>query len=367
MKILHVVGARPNLVKLAPVYRALRGSAEQLIVHTGQHYDYCMSGVFFEQLRLPAPDFNLQVRAGEYEDQISEIMLRFEAVALAQRPDLVIVYGDVNSTLAAALTCSKLSIKLAHVEAGLRSFDMSMPEERNRIITDQLSDLLFTPSEDANRNLLNEGLPAQKIHFVGNVMIDTLVELLPESKYHIPPNLLDRFLLLTLHRPANVGDLPWLAETLAVLNDFGPEVPVVFPVHPRTRESVSGAGLNRSYRNVRMLEPLPYLSFLALQRRATVVITDSGGIQEESTFLGTPCITIRENTERPVTIEVGTNVLVGRSPGRLRSAIEDALCGRIRNGKIPPLWDGRASERIAEAVLGSWVHTDISTVRGSER
>lgn len=353
MRFLHVVGARPNFMKLAPVFRALarRPGCKQTIVHTGQHYDQSMSQVFFDQLKIPQPDVNLEVRSASHAEQTAEIMCRFEKCILKHHSDIVLVYGDVNSTLAATLVCSKLGIKLGHVEAGLRAFDRTMPEEINRLVTDQLADFLFTPSEDANINLLKEGIPSEKIHLVGNVMIDTLIDMLPLAASHLPPDLPDHFALLTLHRPANVDDAHWLVATLSALNSLGSDLPVLFPVHPRTRQRMRDAGLNGAHGNVKVLDPQPYLSFLALQQRASVVITDSGGIQEESTYLGIPCLTVRDNTERPVTVTVGTNTLVGRSPDRLREALQRILRGEIKTGQVPPLWDGTSSVRIAEVLV----------------
>jgi UDP-N-acetylglucosamine 2-epimerase (non-hydrolysing) len=352
MLLIHVVGARPNFMKFAPVHRALAEfqNVRQLVVHTGQHYDVNMSDVFFQQLQSKAPDVNLQVGSASHAKQTAEIMTRFEPVVLERMPDLVLVYGDVNSTVACALVCSKLQVPVAHVEAGLRSFDRSMPEEINRLITDQLADFLFTPSEDGDRNLAREGIPREKIHLVGNVMIDTLVRMLPNSQAFVPQNIPSRFALVTLHRPSNVDDLKWLKSMLRTLGEFGSDLPVVFPVHPRTREKMNQAGLNGSISGLRLMEPLPYLPFLALQQRATVVITDSGGIQEETTFLDVPCLTVRENTERPITVQMGTNKLVGRDLERIRMEVEEIANGRSKKGKVPPLWDGHAAERIAKFI-----------------
>ena len=353
MHILHVVGARPNFMKAAPVISALaeRSGIEQILVHTGQHYDVNMSEVFFQELRMPAPDVNLQVGSGSHAQQTAEIIARFEPVVLEHKPDLVLVYGDVNSTVAAALVCSKLLIRIGHVEAGLRSGDRTMPEEINRLLTDQLADLLFTPSEDGNRNLAREGVSAEKIHLVGNVMIDTLVRMLAKAKARPLEHVPARFVLVTLHRPGNVDDVAWLQSALATLSEIATQVPVLFPVHPRTRarlrescpELLQGG-------KVQLLEPLGYLDFLALQTRATAVVTDSGGIQEETTYLGVPCLTVRENTERPVTVEIGTNVLVGRDLHRLREEVRKVLNGHGKRGGLPPLWDGRSAQRIAEIV-----------------
>jgi UDP-N-acetylglucosamine 2-epimerase (non-hydrolysing) len=340
-------------MKAAPVLRALaRHGITQTLVHTGQHYDANMSDVFFEELGIPAPDVNLEVGSGSHAQQTAQIMSKFEPVLLECQPDLVLVYGDVNSTAAAALVCAKLLVRVGHVEAGLRSFDRTMPEEINRIVTDRLSDLLFTPSTDGDQNLIREGADRTLIHFVGNVMIDTLIRMLPAARQRIPSDLPERYALVTLHRPANVDDLPWLNRMLRTLTDIGKGMAVFFPVHPRTRQRITDAQLDRElFDRVHLMEPLPYLDFLALQTRATVVITDSGGIQEETTFLGVPCLTVRENTERPVTISAGTNKLVGRDPERIRAEVGSILAGNWKKGRVPELWDGHAAERIA-AIIG---------------
>jgi UDP-N-acetylglucosamine 2-epimerase (non-hydrolysing) len=356
-------------MKAAPLIRALAEypSVRQILIHTGQHYDLNMSDVFFQQLAMPAPDFNLQAGSGTHAQQTAAIIRDFEPLAAEMKPSLVTVYGDVNSTIAAALVCAKLGVPVAHVEAGLRSFDRTMPEEINRVLTDQISDLLFTPSEDGNRNLAREGVSAGRIHLVGNVMIDTLVRMLPHARLpelDLPPS----FVLVTLHRPSNVDDLPWLGQMLETLEELSDHTPVLFPVHPRTAKAleegrcrdaacrVSSASTRASStaqfaaNRLRLMAPQPYLQFLAMQQRAALVITDSGGIQEETTFLGVPCLTVRENTERPVTVEYGTNVLVGRDPDLLREAAHRVLRGEKKTGRIPPLWDGHAAERIAEIV-----------------
>ena len=354
MTVLHVVGARPNFMKAAPVYRALaRAGFDQVLVHTGQHYDAQMSDVFFQTLEIPAPDESLNVGSGSHAQQTAAIMSKFEPVVLARKPDIVLVYGDVNSTVAAALVCAKLGIRIAHVEAGLRSFDREMPEEINRLVTDQLSDLLFTPSPDGNENLKREGVAEEKIFLVGNVMIDTLVQFLPKAEELFgglkQRLLLDRFGLVTLHRPSNVDDEAVFLPMLQVLDELSRDLPLIFPVHPRTRDRWSQQ-LKQCNPNLRTVEPLGYLEFLALQSHASVVITDSGGIQEETTYLGTPCLTLRENTERPITITSGTNVLIGRDWKMLREEFAKALNGRRKQNGPIPLWDGHASERIAEVL-----------------
>jgi UDP-N-acetylglucosamine 2-epimerase (non-hydrolysing) len=351
MHILHVVGARPNFMKAAPVMAALRKrpNVVQTLVHTGQHYDRNMSDVFFEQLGIPEPDVNLEVGSGAHAQQTAEVMSRFEPVVLEKKPDLVLVYGDVNSTMAAAVVCSKLLIPVGHVEAGLRSFDRTMPEEINRLITDQLADLLFTPSEDGDRNLYREGVGPDKIHRVGNVMIDSLVQLLPMAMKRKTNGFSRRYALVTLHRPSNVDDGQVLRGIVECMAGLSAELDVVFPVHPRTRRRIHEFGTDTS--NLRLLEPMPYIDFLALQARAAVVITDSGGIQEETTYLGVPCLTLRHNTERPITTEIGTNILVGNDTSKLRSELSKILAGNPKQGKIPPLWDGQASERIADVIV----------------
>ncbi len=348
MHILHVVGARPNFMKAAPVLHALqaRPAIRQTLVHTGQHYDKSLSDVFFSQLEIPPPDVNLGVGSGTHARQTADIMSGFEPVLLERRPDIVLVYGDVNSTVAAALVCAKLLVRVAHVEAGLRSFDRTMPEEINRIVTDRLADVLFTPSEDGDENLLREGVSPRKIHRVGNVMIDSLVRLLPAAERCPTNGLPDRFALVTLHRPSNVDDGETLKRILDSLFAASKQLHVVFPVHPRTRARISQFGI--STRKLHLVEPLPYIEFLALQKRATAVITDSGGIQEETTYLQVPCLTLRSNTERPVTVTLGTNTLVSQDSERLARELALILDGKAKRGTIPPLWDGHAGERIAD-------------------
>jgi len=358
MHVLHVVGARPNFMKLAPVHAALCSTdtlvCEQTLVHTGQHYDASMSDIFFEQLGIPHPDVNLGVGSGTHSVQTAEVMKRLEPVIVERQPDWVLVYGDVNSTVAAALVCAKLRVRVAHVEAGLRSRDRSMPEEINRLVTDQLADLLFTPSEDGDANLAAEGIPRERIRFVGNVMIDTLVRLQPRAEEAWPQlrdrHQLDRYLLLTLHRPSNVDDPRKLLPIVETLAEISRELRVLFPIHPRTREALTSLRFTPPASFV-FLEPLAYLDFLALQAHAAGVITDSGGIQEETTYLGVPCLTMRENTERPVTVSIGTNTLIGADLARLRDEVRAIAEGRGKRGAIPPLWDGRAAERIANVLF----------------
>ena len=354
MHILHVVGARPNFMKAAPVFRALaQRSHRQTVVHTGQHYDKQMSHIFFEQLGIPEPDENLNVGSASHAQQTASIMCRFEPVLLAHRPDLVLVYGDVNSTVAAALVCAKLGTRFGHVEAGLRSFDRTMPEEINRLLTDQLADLLFTPSKDGDQNLANEGVSSNKVFFVGNVMIDTLIRLLPEADKCFPPLQaslsLESYGLITLHRPSNVDDGTLFLPMLDVLNELSTTLPLLFPVHPRTRQKWA-RDLDRCGQGLRIVDPLGYIEFLALQKHAMVVITDSGGIQEETTFLGKPCLTLRTNTERPVTVTNGTNVLIGQNWEALRREFRRAIDAPPVRPAPPPLWDGNAASRIAEVI-----------------
>jgi UDP-N-acetylglucosamine 2-epimerase (non-hydrolysing) len=357
MHVLHVVGARPNFMKAAPLLRALasESATRQTLVHTGQHYDASMSDQFFEQLEMPAPDYNLGVGSGTHARQTAAVMLALEPVLLQTVPDLALVYGDVNSTVAAALVCSKLGLRIAHVEAGLRSRDRTMPEEINRILTDQLSDVLFTPSEDANQNLSLEGIGESRIYFVGNVMIDTLIRLLPCAEKNFRPQSTHPYALVTLHRPSNVDDPAWLRDLIETLTELSTDLNVVFPVHPRTRQRLHALGATKqNSERLQFLDPLPYLQFLALQRYASVVITDSGGIQEETTFLGVSCITVRENTERPITITQGTNQLVGRDLSRLQTAVREVLAKKDAGEpqrKPIPLWDGHAAERIAKVIL----------------
>ena len=357
MNVLHVVGARPNFMKAAPLLLALGrlANVQQTLVHTGQHYDQGLSDIFFSELEMPAPDINLEVGSGTHGHQTAQVMTRLEPVLQEMKPEWVIVYGDVNSTLAATLVCSKLQIKLAHVEAGLRSFDRTMPEEINRLLTDQLSDLLFTPSADADENLLREGIALERIRRVGNIMIDSLVKLLPRTEeIAFVSNGFDlsrAFGLVTLHRPANVDVPEYLTRTLSVLGELSQRIPLIFPMHPRTQQQIKGLDISLNPQ-VKIVDPVGYIEFLALQRNAVFAITDSGGVQEETTYLGVPCLTLRKNTERPVTVEQGTNTLVGNDLVMLESEVERILDGKPKKGTAPALWDGRTGERIASLLSG---------------
>ncbi len=358
MKILHIVGARPNFMKIAPLLREMDRHPDifkQVLLHTGQHYDAQMSQVFFDELGLPKPNLNLDVGSGTHARQTAQIMLRFEPVLRDVEPDWVVVVGDVNSTVACALVCSKLGVPIAHVEAGLRSFDRSMPEEINRLLTDQLADLLFTHSPEADENLLREGIPAEKIHFVGNIMIDTLIRLIPHAQQRWPAlksNLaIEQYQLVTLHRPANVDDPQVLEGILTALYQVSRDMPVLFPVHPRTKAVIDDNRLSQGESNLRFLDPLGYLDFLALQMHAALVVTDSGGIQEETTYLGVPCLTVRPNTERPVTITQGTNRLVAADPRVLYKAVQEYLAESSVKNDPPALWDGNTAERIVEVFM----------------
>lgn len=356
-KIVHVVGARPNFMKAAPVLSAIEahGGAEQFLVHTGQHYDENMSEVFFRQLGLPRPDVNLGVGSGSHAAQTAEVMVRFEDYVLETRPDLVLVYGDVNSTVACSLVCAKLGLRVGHVEAGLRSLDRTMPEEINRLVTDQIADVLYTPSSDGDENLKREGVDPVRIVRVGNVMIDTLVRLLPDAERRWPDMSARHgveeggFGLVTMHRPSNVDEPDMLIAIVETLEVLAAGVSLVFPVHPRTRKKMLSLGLKLE--RLHIVDPVGYLDFLALQRFAKLIITDSGGVQEETTFLGVPCLTIRENTERPITVSQGTNILVGQDMQQLRHEVDEILAGRGKQGRIPALWDGKAGQRIAVDVL----------------
>lgn len=369
LKIINVVGARPNFVKIASIMEEMRRRSERLkpiLVHTGQHYDESMSKIFFEDLSIPRPDIDLGVGSGGHAEQIANIMLRFEKILLEKQPDLILVVGDVNSTLSCSLTASKLCIPIAHVEAGLRSFDRTMPEEINRIVTDAISDYLFTTCEDANTNLKKEGIDEGKIFFVGNVMIDTLLKhrnKARQSKILEKMSLKEKpYMLITLHRPSNVDSKEIFLRIAEALRTIAGKIPIVFPVHPRTRKQIARFGINDMFNffvegmripdnGVWLTDPFGYLEFLNIMDNAKAVLTDSGGIQEETTILGVPCITIRENTERPITITEGTNVLVGTDTQRIIDEGLKSLNGRGKLGRIPKLWDGKAGARIVEILV----------------
>lgn len=364
LRLLCIVGARPNFMKIAPLMRVFRARADRFdarLVHTGQHYDEAMKDAFFRQLHIPEPDIDLGVGSGSHAVQTAEIMRRFEPVLDELKPDVVLVVGDVNSTIACALVATKKGISVVHVEAGLRSGDRGMPEEINRVLTDQISDLLFTTEADGATNLMREGIAADKIHFVGNVMIDTL---LGNRERAIPAEETLRgiagfagdpaeFGVLTLHRPSNVDDPVVLRRLLEVLVQLSDRLPLVFPIHPRTRGRIADAGLSPLLQGSRiaLTDPLGYLQLLGLMAEARIVLTDSGGLQEETTALGVPCVTLRENTERPITVEQGTNTVVGTDPAKIQACFDDVMASGGKSGRVPDLWDGRAAERIADALL----------------
>ncbi|CAN5748504.1 UDP-N-acetylglucosamine 2-epimerase (non-hydrolyzing) [soil metagenome] len=362
LKILNIVGARPNFMKVAPIVREMKrreNDFQPLIVHTGQHYDAAMSDSFFSDLGIPAPDHHLEVGSHSHTVQTAKIMLAFEPVVLQEKPDWVLVVGDVNSTIACALVCSKLGVRVAHVEAGLRSRDRTMPEEINRILTDAISDLLLTTSQDADENLKAEGVPQNKIKFVGNVMIDSVfynLEKSKESKIREDLNLTENeYAVTTLHRPSNVDEKQVFTGLLDALVSVSEKIPVIFPVHPRTRNNIEKFGFAEQVErsNIKLINPLGYLDFMRLYSGAKLVLTDSGGLQEETTALGIPCLTLRENTERPITIELGTNQLVGTNPKKIKQAAFEILENTSKKAKqIPPLWDGHAAERICNELIG---------------
>jgi UDP-N-acetylglucosamine 2-epimerase (non-hydrolysing) len=372
MKIIVAAGARPNFMKVAPILtelarrRSTMPDVQVLLVHTGQHYDRQMSEEFFCDLGLPEPDVNLAAGAGSHAEQTARVLTGFEAVCMREKPDWVVVVGDVNSTLACTLAAKKLSIRVAHVEAGLRSGDWSMPEEINRLCTDAISDLLFTTDLEASSNLAREGVARERIHFAGNTMIDTLLRHLPRALASpLPAGVrTGEFAVLTLHRPATVDAPQALAAVLEVVAELATRVPVVFPVHPRTRKNIDTFGLSRLlHSNVLLLEPLSYLPFIGLAARSRMILTDSGGIQEEATVLGIPCITLRSNTERPITCTVGTNILAGTDPRRMREAIGQVLEGRTKPASVPDKWDGHAAKRIVQVLLSQ----EAGITRAAER
>ncbi|MEW5945086.1 MAG: UDP-N-acetylglucosamine 2-epimerase (non-hydrolyzing) [bacterium] len=366
IKVFVVAGARPNFVKVAPIMRELEKSAalKPVLVHTGQHYDAEMSRLFFDQLAIPAPDVDLGVGSASHAVQTAHIMTAFEREMLARKPGLVVVVGDVNSTLACTLVAAKLLVPVAHVEAGLRSFDRTMPEEINRVVTDSLASFHFVTEPSGRENLIREGIRGESIHFVGNVMIDTLAQNLKrvrsEKVRHPLEGMGMDYAVVTLHRPTNVDDRETFAGIIGALEEISRNIPVFLPAHPRTEKNARRFGLMKRFslwrgsasasHRVFMLEPLGYLPFLAMMRGARMVLTDSGGIQEETTFLGIPCITLRETTERPVTVEVGTNVVVGSERRKIVGAAMDVLDGRAKKGRVPELWDGKAARRIVEAL-----------------
>ncbi len=361
MKIISVVGARPNFMKIAPIYRAIKKYNIQnskfrihhLICHTGQHYDEKMSKVFFEDLELPLPDFYLGVGSGSHAEQTARVMIEFEKILIQEKPDMVLVVGDVNSTIACSLTAKKLHIKVVHVEAGLRSFDMEMPEEVNRILTDRISDYLFVTEQSGLDNLKNEGVPDNKIFFVGNVMIDSLIHYIPKSDKSVIHSELGiskgEYVLITLHRPSNVDIKESLEKLVNFLNKLAKERKVVFPIHPRTKNNLSKFNLLEALDNqIILTDPIGYIDFQALTKNAELVVTDSGGIQEETTYLGVQCITLRTSTERPSTVDVGTNQLIGLDLKKAESSCLSVLNGKKKEGTTPELWDGNAAERITK-------------------
>ena len=365
--ILCVVGARPNFTKISPIMKAIAGSdiLSGRLVHTGQHYDKAMKHAFFDQLQIPEPDIDLEVGSGSHAQQTAEIMKRFEPVLDSELPAAVLVVGDVNSTIACSLVAVKKGIPVIHVEAGLRSFDRNMPEEINRVLTDQISDLLFTTEKDAELNLTNEGVSKEKIHFVGNVMIDNLkqqlVRAIPVEKTLARHNfnkedIKEGISLLTLHRPSNVDDVKILERLLQTVAKISEIIPIIFPVHPRTQQKIENFGLGYllDSPNIVVKQPMGYLEMLGIMSEARVILTDSGGIQEESTSLGIPCITLRENTERPITVTEGTNTVVGTQPEKILSVFNDVMSKKGKAGRIPELWDGNASLRIV-SVIENWL------------
>jgi len=364
MKVINIVGARPNFMKIAPLMEQYKhdSNIEPLLVHTGQHYDEKMSDLFFRQLGIPEPDINLEIGSGTHAFQTAEIMKAFEPVVLEHKPDAVLVVGDVNSTIACGLVAVKLGVKLIHIEAGLRSGDRSMPEEINRVLTDSISDMLFCTEQSGVDNLIKEGIAPEKIHLVGNVMIDTLLKNLQKAQESKIIEQLqaqgriggDGFVVLTMHRPSNVDGSKTFSQILDALEIIQKDLPILFPIHPRTRRNLAALGLQDrmdSLRNIHLMDPIGYLDFLKLNSCARVVLTDSGGIQEETTVLKVPCITLRENTERPITAKIGSNQIVGTDPQKILAAYRNATSGNWREPQIPPLWDGKAAQRIVRILL----------------
>lgn len=363
MKVINVVGARPNFMKIAPIQREMAKyeNIEPVLVHTGQHYDEKMSKLFFEDLELPEPNIYLDIGSASHAVQTAKIMIEFEKVIESQKPDLVLVVGDVNSTAACSLVASKMGVKIGHVEAGLRSFDRVMPEEINRIVTDSISDYLFVTEQSGLDNLKNEGIPDSKVFFTGHVMIDSLIYFLEKAKQS---DILDKFnlngtpyVLVTLHRPSNVDVKENLEKLLDAFEIVGKNLKIIFPIHPRTKKMISTFGLDQkvqSNKNLMLTDPIGYLDFMNLMQNSKLCLTDSGGIQEETTYLGIPCITMRENTERPITVDIGTNVIVGSDTNLIITEVEKILQGKQKTGKIPELWDGKAAERIVEIIDGNF-------------
>ncbi len=361
MKVINVCGARPNFMKIAPLMEAYRDepAIEPLLVHTGQHYDEKMSRLFFDELQIPRPDINLEVGSGSHAQQTARIMDRFEPVVAEHKPDAIVVVGDVNSTIACALVAKKMGVGVFHVEAGLRSFDRTMPEEINRVLTDAISDLLFVSEPSGIENLKREGIALEQMHFVGNVMIDTLEKHRHKAEaskilecVRVEPG---GYCVVTMHRPANVDDPAVLGRLVSVFEEIQRELAIIFPIHPRTRKNMEASGLLRQFaglERLQLIEPLGYLDFLKLMANAAVVLTDSGGIQEETTILGVPCLTLRENTERPVTLTHGTNQLVGMDPERILTAYRKIRQEGAKSGRRPEGWDGKAAQRIARIIAG---------------
>jgi UDP-N-acetylglucosamine 2-epimerase (non-hydrolysing) len=350
--LIHIVGARPNFMKLAPLYRECKkNNLSQKIVHTGQHYDKNMSDVFFEKFDIPAPEYNLNIHNGSHSWQTANMMIAIEEVLLKEKPKVVVVFGDVNSTMAAALVCSKLMIPIVHVEAGLRSGDNTMPEEINRRVTDTLANVLYTPSADADQNLLNEGVKPERIELVGNIMIDILMQSLPYIDDSLLSKYPAKFGILTLHRPSNVDYPERLKEIIESIVRISLDIPLVFPVHPRKKNEIELLISQYPKHNIIVEEPVDYFSMLCLEKNAVLAITDSGGLQEETTYLGVPCLVLRENTERPVTVSMGTGELIGFNYDKLEKFVSIILNNKYKKGKVPELWDGKTSERIVKSLI----------------
>ena len=369
-KIISVVGARPNFMKVAPVHHSFqkyKDKINHLICHTGQHYDEKMSKIFFEDLSMPHPDFYLGVGSGSHAEQTAKVMIEFEKVLLKEKPELVIVVGDVNSTVACTLVASKLNIKTAHIEAGLRSFDRTMPEEINRLLTDSISDFLFVSEESGLKNLKKEGIPSKKIFFVGNVMIDSLIQNLSKAEssgvmkeFGLTPS---EFILVTLHRPSNVDSEKFIKNLILLFDRLAKKRKIIFPVHPRTKKNLHSFGFKSGNDRILLTDPIGYIDFLALTKNAELIITDSGGIQEESTYLGVQCITVRDNTERPVTTRIGTNHLAGTNLKKVEKTAIEILNGKKKKGKVPELWDGKTADRITRIIAGYNGRSGSETMR----